>query len=88
MSANAVPDCKKNETLVQWNQMGPQGDPGPKGDTGPTGGGEKVWRIAHSGGGTGAGAPSVQQILAGTPIIYDAAATLASSNSSLKLSAI
>ncbi len=29
--------CKPNETMIQWNQVGPQGEPGPAGSQGPTG---------------------------------------------------
>ena len=36
---NAVPKCKPNETLTQWNETGPagpQGDQGPQGPAGPS----------------------------------------------------
>jgi hypothetical protein len=36
MSVGTAPTCKKNETLVQWNQTGQQGQDGAKGNTGPT----------------------------------------------------
>ena len=29
--------CKPNETMIQWNQVGPQGEPGPAGPTGSAG---------------------------------------------------
>jgi hypothetical protein len=32
-----IPTCKPNETLVEWNQTGPEGPAGPEGPEGPAG---------------------------------------------------
>jgi hypothetical protein len=34
---DSTDECKKNETSLMWNVVGPQGDPGPKGDKGDPG---------------------------------------------------
>ncbi len=41
LTSNGTPNCRRGDSVISWNELGPvgpQGDTGPSGPTGPTGG--------------------------------------------------